>query len=60
VTLGSLVTIAYARSQGWLVALPWIGIVGGVGLAVVIGAAAGLYPAMRAARTPPTEALRTA
>jgi putative ABC transport system permease protein len=60
VTLGSLVTVAYARSQGWLVALPWAGIVGGVGLAIVIGAAAGLYPAIRAARTAPTDALRTA
>jgi putative ABC transport system permease protein len=60
VTLGSIVTVAYARSQGWLVALPWVGIVGGVALAVVIGAAAGLYPALRAARTPPTDALRTA
>jgi putative ABC transport system permease protein len=60
VALGSLVTVAYANSQGWLVAVPWIGIVGGVGLAVVIGAAAGLYPAIRAARTAPTDALRTA
>jgi putative ABC transport system permease protein len=60
VLLGSAVTILYAQSQGWLVALPWVGIVGGVGLAVVIGAVAGLYPAIRAARTAPTEALRTA
>ncbi len=60
VVLGSLVTIAYAGSQGWLVALPWVGIVGGVGLAVAIGAVAGLYPAIRAARTAPTDALRTA
>jgi putative ABC transport system permease protein len=60
VTLGSLVTVAYANSQGWLVALPWVGIAGGVGLAVLIGAAAGLYPAIRAARTAPTDALRTA
>jgi putative ABC transport system permease protein len=60
VTLGSLVTVAYANSQGWLVALPWVGVAGGVGLAVVIGAAAGLYPAIRAARIAPTDALRTA
>ena len=60
VTLGSLVTVGYANSQGWLVALPWAGIAGGVGLAIVIGAAAGLYPAIRAARTAPTDALRTA
>ena len=60
VALGSAVSAAYATSQGWLVALPWIGIVGGIGLAVVMGAAAGLYPAFRAARVAPTDALRTA
>jgi putative ABC transport system permease protein len=31
----------------------------GVGAALAIGAAAGLFPAMRAARLSPTEALRT-
>jgi putative ABC transport system permease protein len=60
VILGSVVTVLYAGSQGWLVALPWVGIAGGVGLAIAIGAIAGLYPAMRAARTAPTDALRTA
>ena len=60
VALGSAVTVLYAQSQGWLVALPWVGIVGGLGLAVAIGAVAGLYPAIRAARTAPTDALRTA
>jgi putative ABC transport system permease protein len=60
VLIGSAVTAIYATSQGWLVALPLIGIVGGIGVAVVMGAAAGLYPAIRAARISPTEALRTA
>ena len=60
VGLGSAVSIAYANSQGWLVSLPIVGIVGGVAMAVVIGAVAGIYPAVRAARTPPTDALRTA
>ncbi len=60
VALGSLVTIGYANSQGWLISLPLIGIVGGVAMAVLIGAVAGIYPAVRAARTPPTDALRTA
>jgi putative ABC transport system permease protein len=51
---------AFVQSQGWLVSLPVVGIAGGVGMAVVIGAVAGIYPAVRAARTPPTDALRTA
>ncbi|HEY7484348.1 MAG TPA: hypothetical protein VH912_07765 [Streptosporangiaceae bacterium] len=33
--------------------------VGGIGAAIVIGAIAGLLPALRAARLSPTEALRT-
>jgi putative ABC transport system permease protein len=60
VALGSAVSIGYANSQGWLVSLPIVGIVGGVGMAVIIGAVAGIYPAVRAAQTPPTDALRTA
>ena len=60
VALGAAVSIGYANSQGWLVSLPLFGILGGVGMAVLIGAVAGLYPAIRAARTPPTDALRTA
>ncbi len=60
VALGSIVSIGYANSQGWLVSLPIVGLVGGVGMAVVIGAVAGIYPAVRAALTPPTDALRTA
>jgi len=32
---------------------------GGIGAAVLIGAVAGLVPALRAARLSPTEALRT-
>jgi putative ABC transport system permease protein len=60
VLLGSVVSIAYANSQGWLVSLPLVGIVGGIAMSVLIGALAGIYPAVRAARTPPTDALRTA
>jgi putative ABC transport system permease protein len=36
-----------------------IAVVGGMVAALLIGAVAGLYPAMRAARVSPTDALRT-
>jgi putative ABC transport system permease protein len=58
VTIGCLIGVAYAQSQGWLVALPLVGIIGGIAAALGIGAVAGLYPAVRAASVSPTEALR--
>jgi putative ABC transport system permease protein len=54
---GAGVTAMIAWANGWPVALPPEAVVVGVGATVVIGAAAGLYPATRAARTPPTAAL---
>jgi putative ABC transport system permease protein len=43
--------------NGWPFALPVPSIVVAVAATLVIGAVAGLYPAVRAARTPPTAAL---
>jgi putative ABC transport system permease protein len=60
VALGALATGAYAAGQGWTLVIPPAAVVGGVGAALAIGAAAGLYPAARAARLSPTEALRAA
>jgi putative ABC transport system permease protein len=59
VALGAIVTAAYAANRGWAVALPWYVPLAGIGAAIAIGVVAGLYPAMRAARLSPTEALRT-
>jgi len=57
VLLGYLVSGTYATMQQWPTAVPaWV-LAGGVGATVVIGAIAGLYPAIRAARLAPTEAL---
>jgi putative ABC transport system permease protein len=60
VALGIGVTAIYASAiKHWQVVIPPIAIIGGLGAAVVIGGIAGLYPATRAARLPPTEALRS-
>jgi putative ABC transport system permease protein len=57
VLLGAGVTGGYALTQGWPAAVPaWVQ-AGGVGATMGIGMLAGLYPAMRAARLAPTEAL---
>jgi putative ABC transport system permease protein len=57
VLAGALVTGAYAASRGWPAVVPVWALAGGVASTVVIGALAGLYPAIRAALLPPTTAL---
>jgi putative ABC transport system permease protein len=58
VALGALVTVGYAESRGWTTVVPPAALAGGLGAALLIGAVAGVYPAMRAARLSPTDALR--
>lgn len=57
VVLGTLVTTGYAHSQGWLLAIPALAPGVAAGATLLIGSAAGLYPAIRAARLHPTTAL---
>jgi putative ABC transport system permease protein len=55
--LGGIVTAGFAASRGWQFALP-VWVLGGAAAAtVLVGACAGVYPAARAARMPPTAAL---
>jgi FtsX-like permease family/DNA methylase len=56
---GAAATAVFATTQGWTVVIPPVAVAGGLGAALAIGGVAGLYPAVRAARVPPTEALRT-
>jgi putative ABC transport system permease protein len=60
VLLGYVATAVWAQVEGWDVLVPTIAVAGGVGAALVIGAVAGLYPAIRASSLSPTEALRSA
>jgi putative ABC transport system permease protein len=59
VLLGIAVTAGYAAYQGWPAVVPTWATTGGLVATVVIGGLAGLYPAIRAARLAPTEALAT-
>jgi putative ABC transport system permease protein len=59
VCLGALATAIYASAKGWAVVIPVSAWAGGFGAALLIGAVAGLVPAIRAARLAPAEALRT-
>jgi|SRR5579872_512759 len=57
--IGGAATAIYAASQHWSVQIPALALYGGIAAALLIGAIAGLYPSIRAARLSPTEALRT-
>ncbi|MGW0466985.1 ABC transporter permease [Streptomyces sp. NPDC003027] len=55
--LGTLITALYALSRDWPTVVPVWATAAGVGATLLIGVIAGLYPAVRASRLAPTEAL---
>jgi putative ABC transport system permease protein len=59
VLAGIVATAIYASSKGWSIVIPAEAWSGGIASALLIGAIAGLMPAIRASRLPPTVALRT-
>ncbi|RYJ21839.1 DUF214 domain-containing protein [Streptomyces sp. L-9-10] len=55
--LGAVATYGFARVQGWTAVIPPWSLAGGLAATLLIGVAAGLYPAIRASRLHPTVAL---
>ena len=56
---GAAATASYAHAKGWAIVIPPEAWAGGLAAALLIGALAGLLPAIRAARLSPTQALWT-
>jgi putative ABC transport system permease protein len=56
---GAAATAGYAHAKGWAIVIPSEAWAGGLAATLLIGALAGLLPAIRAARLSPTEALWT-
>jgi putative ABC transport system permease protein len=57
VALGAASTVVYAHTKHWATIIPTEAWAGGIAASLIIGAVAGLIPALRAARLSPTQAL---
>lgn len=57
---GSITVYGYALAQGWPASIPLYTVVAGPVVSVMVAALAGIYPALRAAKASPTDALRSA
>ena len=57
IAAGAAATLIYAQRKGWATVIPTEAWAGGLGATLIIGALAGLWPAIRAARLSPTQAL---
>ena len=57
--IGVSLTASVAAFRGWPVVTPTRTLAAGIALSVVVGAVAGLGPALRAARQSPAQTLRT-
>ena len=57
IAVGAAATLIYAQRKGWATVIPTEAWAGGLGATLIIGALAGLWPAIRAARLSPTQAL---
>jgi putative ABC transport system permease protein len=57
VALGAAATAVYANTKHWATIIPTEAWAGGIAASLIIGAVAGLIPALRAARLSPTQAL---
>jgi putative ABC transport system permease protein len=60
VLLGALITGGFAAASDWTLSIPVDALAAGVAVALLVGGIAGLYPAARAARLEPAEAVRAA